>query len=165
MIRIFLRSFITRYIRQNNNVRCLNLTGTMIFANQLAGTKDCYVSLVAIDLSQFPSITFGSKLQSDVSSLCSAFVVRGVCRWSLKETVRDITRLVKGRAFSARRKREGCIRMKSSTFTILVYECRPFFREIRQANTDLLLLYNTARALSPLPTLFIRSRIATKELC
>lgn len=41
----------------------------MLLANLLADAKDRCVFVVAIDLSQFSSITFDSKLQSDVSSL------------------------------------------------------------------------------------------------
>lgn len=127
MMRIFFAQFYTRYIGQNNNSRYLNLTGTMIFAYRRY--ERCYVFLVAIDLSQFLSITFGSKLQSHVSSLCSAFVVRGVRRWSLKETVRDITRLVKGAHSASDENAKAAFGWKVAPLPSSYTNPRPFFRE------------------------------------
>lgn len=103
--------FYIHYIRQNRNARYLNLKGT-ILANVLADTKDCYIFVVAIDLSQFSSITFDSKLQSDVSPLL-CFRRPGSLSESFKGDSSWHNTSRKGHAFSARRKREGCIRIEA----------------------------------------------------
>lgn len=149
--------FYIHYVGQNSNARYLNLKGTMILANLFANTKDCHVFVVAIDPSQFSSITFDSKLQFDVSpllrfrpgSLSESF--KGDSLWH--NTSHE------GHAFNTRRKREGCIRMEVAPLRSSYTNSSLFPRILTCSSCT-----TPPEHCHPL-FLFIRSRVATKELC
>lgn len=87
--------------------------------------------LVAIDL--FSSIISNSKLQP----LLPCFRRPGSCQWVLKETVHDITRLVKERVRCTTKTRRPLV---GSTFSALIHE---FSLLSANRRADLLPLYNT----------------------
>lgn len=92
------------------------------------------------------SIIPNSKLQPSLP----CFRRPGSCRWVLKETVRDITRLVKERVQRTTKTRRL---LRGSTFSVLIYEFNLLSANRR---ADLLPLYNTTGHCRFPPLLFAR---------
>lgn len=84
---------------------------------------------------------------------------RGTCRWVLKETARDITRLVKRHVRCATKTRRP---LKGSTFSTLIHEFSFFFLRIEGPICCPRTTPPVIVASLPLP---VRLGIASKELC